>query len=131
MVVVGRLAEASGGASRTATNGPILGRGRRTGKFTWRGRLSRSSLPWPGTAWKGRIRLDAKPRERSAMKSGPEVCHEIGLDRAPRALGYRPDCDLAVWRGQVKTTLATLLGSSPDRVPLDVQVEWEAQREGY
>lgn len=65
------------------------------------------------------------------MKSGPEVCHEIGLDRAPRALGYRPDCDLAVWRGQVKTTLATLLGSSPDRVPLDVHVDWEAQREGY
>ncbi len=60
------------------------------------------------------------------MNNGPEVCHEIWLDRAPRALGYRPDRDLAVWRGQVRETLATLLGSTPDRVPLNLQVEWEA-----
>ena len=64
---------------------------------------------------------------REHHMSGPEVCHELWLDRAPRALGYRPDRDLGAWRAEVKETLTGLLGLMPDRVPLEVTVEWEEQ----
>jgi len=65
------------------------------------------------------------------MPYSPEACYEIWLDRAPRSLGYRENRDMATWRQQVKDTLTTLLGRNPERVPLNVTVEWEEDHEAF
>lgn len=65
------------------------------------------------------------------MPHSPEACHQVWLDRAPRALSYRPDCDLPTWRAQVKETLTALLGRTPEPVPLDVTIEWEEQNDTF
>jgi len=61
----------------------------------------------------------------------PESCHAPLLQNAPRALRFREGADFNTWRGQMRDKLTELLGLPFERVPLEVRIESETQRDGY
>ena len=61
----------------------------------------------------------------------PEECHRIGFAKKSPALAYRSGEDFAHWQAQAKEKLTELLGDFPERVPLNVRVEWEQEKDFY
>lgn len=61
----------------------------------------------------------------------PDNCHDILLRERPPLLRYREGRDLDTWRSQVRSKLTELLGDMPERVPLNLRIEWESDTEEY
>ncbi len=60
----------------------------------------------------------------------PDRCHERLLEREP-LLRYNDSRDFDAWRAEVKAKLVELLGDTPERVPLNVRIEWISDAPGY
>lgn len=61
----------------------------------------------------------------------PDNCHErLFAERTP-LLRYNEERDLPVWREQVRAKLTELLGDTPERVPLNLRVEWTQDTEDF
>lgn len=60
------------------------------------------------------------------MKSfAPESCHEHLLKTTTPSLTFDLRMDFQTWRQEVGAVFAELVGTPPDRVPLDVRKEYE------
>lgn len=53
------------------------------------------------------------------------ICHEDILKNRKRLLAFDRDADYSVWKASVIEKFRELVGDMPERVPLDVRVEWE------
>jgi cephalosporin-C deacetylase-like acetyl esterase len=61
----------------------------------------------------------------------PEYCHESLMRQAPKSLAFHAGVDSAAWRQHVGDKLHELLGVSPERVPLEITVEYEREHETF
>lgn len=60
-----------------------------------------------------------------------DICHEEILRNRKRSLAFDENVNYGEWREKVKEKLTELLGDMPEKVPLNVRVEWEEQRENF
>jgi dienelactone hydrolase len=59
----------------------------------------------------------------------PNTCYLPLARHAPRRLAFAPQADIHAWRQDADTTLRRLVGQTPDKIPLDLRVEWEQDTE--
>lgn len=55
----------------------------------------------------------------------PESCHEYLLKSIKPSLAFDPRRDFQAWRQEVKAKLRELIGVLPDKVPLNIRIEYE------
>ena len=61
----------------------------------------------------------------------PDNCHErLFRERTP-LLRYSEDRDFDKWRAEVREKLVELMGDMPERVPINVRVEWTNETEDF
>lgn len=60
----------------------------------------------------------------------PETCHDLWFQKLRPCLAYEPREDFRRWQNKARAKLGEILGANPEPVPLQVRVEWEAER-GY
>lgn len=60
----------------------------------------------------------------------PDNCHDRLLAEAP-LLRYSEDRDFEPWREEVRAKLKELIGDEPERVPINVQIEWKREEESF
>ena len=60
----------------------------------------------------------------------PDLCHERLLRREP-LLRFKEECDYDSWRESVKNKLVELIGDMPEKVPLNLRVDWTVDRGEY
>lgn len=61
----------------------------------------------------------------------PDACHEYVLKNRKQLLAFDPSVDYADWKTAVKEKFCELLGDDPERVELNIEVEWEKERDTY
>jgi len=61
----------------------------------------------------------------------PDVYHEKMFSELKPELAFNESSDYDTWKKAVKEKLTELLGDTPTKVPVNVNVEWELQHEGY
>jgi cephalosporin-C deacetylase-like acetyl esterase len=59
----------------------------------------------------------------------PETCHEYLLQTVSRQLAFDPQKDFQTWRQAVSTKLRELLGILPEKVPLNIRIEYEQEHD--
>ena len=57
-------------------------------------------------------------------KFSPDNCHERLLREREPLLRFNKDRDFGEWREEVRAKLTELIGDMPERVPVNVQIEW-------
>lgn len=71
---------------------------------------------------------------RTQKEFNPELNHDILVEKMQQKLAYNPANDYDAWKGQIKEKLLELTGIdeiAKNACPLNVQIEWEEQKEGY
>lgn len=58
----------------------------------------------------------------------PDLCHEMVLKNEKPKLAFSEDYDFNAYRAEVKKKFTELLGDMPERVPLNIEIEWEKDR---
>jgi dienelactone hydrolase len=64
-------------------------------------------------------------KEKVMDPFAPETCHEYLLETAPRQLAFDPQQEFYPWRQAIAEKLRELLGVLPEKVPLDLSIEYE------
>ena len=64
-------------------------------------------------------------------KFSPDNCHENALRSIKPLLKFNEDVPYEPWRDAVKEKLTELLGDMPERVPLNLQIEWEKEHDTF
>lgn len=65
------------------------------------------------------------------MKYGVDVCHENLIDTIKPRLSYDETKNYDEWKREVKEKLTELLGDMPEKIDLNIRIEWEEDRESY
>ena len=60
-----------------------------------------------------------------------DICHEELLRNRKPALAFDANAPFEPWRDAVKEKLTDLLGDTPQRVPLNLQIEWEKEYDTF
>lgn len=61
----------------------------------------------------------------------PDNCHERLLRERTPLLRYGEERDFDAWRDEVRAKLKELIGDEPERVPLNVRIEWTDETEDF
>lgn len=64
-------------------------------------------------------------------KFSPDICHENALRNVKPKLAFDETAPYEPWRDAVKEKLTELLGDMPERVPLNLQIEWEKEHDTF
>ncbi|MBE6917866.1 MAG: hypothetical protein E7470_08225 [Ruminococcaceae bacterium] len=64
-------------------------------------------------------------------KFSPDNCHENALRNMKPLLKFDESAPFEPWRAAVKEKLTELLGDMPQRVPLNLQIEWEKEHDTF
>ena len=64
-------------------------------------------------------------------KFSPDNCHENALRNMKPLLKFDESAPFEPWRAAVKAKLTELLGDMPQRVPLNLQIEWEKEHDTF
>ena len=64
-------------------------------------------------------------------KFSPDNCHERLLREREPLLRFNKDRDFDEWREEVRAKLTELIGDMPERVPVNVEIEWVEEREDF
>ena len=65
------------------------------------------------------------------MEFTPDACHKRILKTRKPLLSFDPSTDYRTWKAQVQEKFLELLGDDPERVDLNVTVEWEKETDTY
>lgn len=60
-----------------------------------------------------------------------DLCHEEAQRNRKPLLAFDENAPFEPWRNAVKDTLTELLGDMPERVPLNVRIEWEKEHDTF
>lgn len=61
----------------------------------------------------------------------PDACHERVLKNIKPLLAFDPSADYGTWKAAVQERFLELLGDDPERVDLNVTIEWEKETDTY
>ncbi|MDD6308754.1 MAG: alpha/beta hydrolase family protein [Clostridia bacterium] len=61
----------------------------------------------------------------------PDICHEYILSNQKPLLAFDPDAEYDVWKKQVQEKFTELLGDTPEKVGLNITVEWEKESDTF
>lgn len=61
----------------------------------------------------------------------PDRCHERLFEMRTPLLRYNEERDIPAWREEVRNKLTELLGDMPERVPVNVRVEWTKEHDDF
>lgn len=64
-------------------------------------------------------------------KFSSDICHKNIISARKPLLAFDENADYVEWKNKVKEKLTELLGDMPERVPLNVQIEWEEEHENF
>ncbi len=64
-------------------------------------------------------------------KFSPDDCHEYILKTRKPLLSFDPSADYGTWKENVRERFLELLGDDPERVDLNICVEWEKETDAY
>lgn len=64
-------------------------------------------------------------------KFSPDNCHENALRNIKPKLAFDESAPYEPWRDAIKEKLTELLGDMPERVPLNLQIEWEKEHDTF
>jgi len=59
------------------------------------------------------------------------LCHEKILRERRPELQFDPNADYASWKNAVRERFTQLIGDMPERVPLNIRLEWEKEQEEF
>lgn len=60
-----------------------------------------------------------------------DICHKNLIENKNPILSFNEDCDYDMWRRRVKEKLVELLGDMPEKVALNINIEWEKERDEF
>ncbi|MBR7117488.1 MAG: acetylxylan esterase [Clostridia bacterium] len=76
------------------------------------------------------VKLEQAEKEQNPRFS-PDACHERLLRERTPLLRYNEERDYDAWRKDLKAKLIELIGDMPERVPLNIQIEWKEERDDF
>ena len=64
-------------------------------------------------------------------KFSSDICHKNIICTRKPLLAFDENADYGEWKNKVKEKLTELLGDMPEKVPLNVEVEWVEEHENF
>ncbi len=61
----------------------------------------------------------------------PDRCHERLFESGTPLLRYNDERELDAWREEVRSKLVELIGDMPERVPINVRIEWTKEHDSF